>query len=204
MPDWDQNSPRLRQNLTNLLRQIRDESRERHSLNSETIRRWHASVMQGLDVPVANASGAFRGEHGMEDIGVRVGREQGVPPDEVADALSRFDRKLRQIVDELDGLIPAGELPSSDLLPAVLEVCAWAHAEWVRVHPFANGNGRTARLLANALAMRYGLPPFVRLRPRPGGDYGVVCEAAMRENWRPTAETFRAMCDALTSTVVMR
>ena len=73
---------------------------------------------------------------------------------------------------------------------AIVAVCAWAHAEWVRIHPFANGNGRTARLWANSLAMRYGLPAFVHLRPRPEGDYDVVSEQALRGDWEPAVAVF--------------
>ena len=107
--------------------------------------------------------------------------------------MAKFDATLRQILVQLDEWIPAGALPTSDLLPAVLDDCAWVEAEWVRIHPFANGNGRTARLLANAIAMRYGVPPFIRLRPRPDVDYGTACEAAMRGNWRPTVSVFSKM-----------
>ena len=63
----------------------------------------------------------------------------------------------------------------------------------VRIHPFANGNGRTARLWANFLALRYGLPPFIRLRPRPDDGYGDAGNEAMRGNWEPTAAVFRRM-----------
>ncbi|HEX4083834.1 MAG TPA: Fic family protein [Chthoniobacteraceae bacterium] len=196
MPDWDEDSPRLRQNLAKLLRRILADARKRLPLDSESVRRWHAAVMQGLNFP-PNApksfAGKFRGEHGIEDIGVQVAGLEGVPPAEVAGALAKFDSRLRQSLAQLDQWVTAGALPTSDLLPAVLDVCAWAHAEWVRVHPFANGNGRTARLLANAIAMRYGVPPFVRLRPRPDGDYGTACEAAMRGNWRPTVSVFSEM-----------
>lgn len=68
-------------------------------------------------------------------------------------------------------------------------------AEWVRIHPFANGNGRTARLWANFLAMRYGVPPFVRLRPRPGAGYGEAGAKAMQGDWKPTAAVFRRLLD---------
>ena len=34
-------------------------------------------------------------------------------------------------------------------------------AEWIRIHPFANGNGRIARLWVNSIAMRYDLRPRV-------------------------------------------
>lgn len=35
------------------------------------------------------------------------------------------------------------------------------HGEFVKVHPFINGNGRTARLLLNFELMKYGYPPIV-------------------------------------------
>ena len=75
----------------------------------------------------------------------------------------------------------------------MIELAGWAHAEWVRIHPFRNGNGRTARLWANALLMRYGLPPFVRLRPRPDGGYGAAGAAAMDGDRQPTVVVFRRM-----------
>jgi hypothetical protein len=81
----------------------------------------------------------------------------------------------------------------------VIDLSAWAHAEWVRMHPFANGNGRTARIWANAILMRYGLPPAIRLRPRPGGGYGRAGAGAMDGDWRPTAAVFRTMLEEVLS-----
>jgi Fic family protein len=40
----------------------------------------------------------------------------------------------------------------------------------LRVHPFANGNGRIARLLVAFLCLRYGLPMFLHIKPRPESD----------------------------------
>jgi hypothetical protein len=50
-----------------------------------------------------------------------------------------------------------------------------------------------ARLWANYVLMRYGLPPVVRLRPRPDGGYGVAGAAAMDGDWEPTAVVFRKL-----------
>lgn len=80
-----------------------------------------------------------------------------------------------------------------DGVSAVIDLAAWAHAEWIRIHPFANGNERTARVWANLLLMRYELPPAVALRPRPGGGYGAAGAAAMRGEWQPTRRVFRGM-----------
>ena len=36
---------------------------------------------------------------------------------------------------------------------STLELAAWVHAEFVKIHPFSDGNGRTARLLMNYILM---------------------------------------------------
>jgi hypothetical protein len=74
----------------------------------------------------------------------------------------------------LDSILPARQEPDADQLAAIVDLCAWIHAEWVRIHPFANGNGRTARLWANCLALRYDLQPFIRLRPWLNSGYAAA------------------------------
>lgn len=195
MPDWDVDSPQLRRNLTDLLRRIRDGARRREEPGVESLRRWHEDVMRGLDVPAPQRLGKFRGEEGLEGVEVRIGTRSGELSSVVPRALDEFDQKLKQVVGILDQMIPSGADLDSDQLAAVIDLCAWAHAEWVRIHPFANGNGRTARLLANSLAMRYGLPPFVRLRPRPDAPYAAAGQAAMQGNWQATVPLFARMLD---------
>jgi Fic family protein len=195
MPDWDEDSFQLRRNLTKLLLRIRDEARARQKIGLDSVRLWHKTMLRELTVPHAFMRGRFRGEHELEDAEIEIGPHFGVAPDEVASAVATFEHTLLRVVARLDAIIQPNAELDADQLAAVLDVCAWAHAEWVRIHPFANGNGRTARLWANCLAMRYGLPPFVRLRPRPDGGYGAAGEAAMRGDWRRTAVVFRHMLD---------
>lgn len=45
----------------------------------------------------------------------------------------------------------------NDLNP--IELAAWTHAEFVRIHPFIDGNGRTARLLMNYQLLAQGFLP---------------------------------------------
>jgi Fic family protein len=197
--DWEEDSPQLRENLGKVVREIRDDARERRPWSVESVREWHVKIMHNLNAPKGKV-GKFRGEVGLENLGVRIGAHRGMAAAQVADALAEFDGKLQRVVLHLDQLISTGVNLDADQLAAVLDLCAWAHAEWVRIHPFANGNGRTARLLANGIAMRYGLPPFVRLRPRPNAGYGIACEAAMRGNWIPTATSFHRMLKELLNT----
>lgn len=42
----------------------------------------------------------------------------------------------------------------------LIELAAWTHAEFVRIHPFPDGNGRTARLLLNYQLMANGFVPI--------------------------------------------
>lgn len=44
----------------------------------------------------------------------------------------------------LDTAVPAGRIPTAlGVVAAIVRLCACAHGEWIRIHPFANGNGRT-------------------------------------------------------------
>lgn len=192
MADWDEDSPRLRQNLARILEQIADDSSQRKTPTLELARAWQRSFMQGLKVDPRYV-GAFRGASGLENTGVKVGRFWGAHPSKVAQELREFEQKLQAAVSQFDEALPIGKDLNGDEVDAVIDLCAWAHAEWVRIHPFANGNGRTARLWANFLAMRYGIPPFVRLRPRPDDGYEAAGARAMRGRWEPTAAAFRRM-----------
>jgi Fic family protein len=46
---------------------------------------------------------------------------------------------------------------------SVAELAAWVHYKIVHIHPFIDGNGRTARLLMNLILIQNGYPPAVIL-----------------------------------------
>jgi hypothetical protein len=128
---------------------------------------------------------------GIEAYEVEIGAHAGVQAKQVGAALAEFDRKLAAQLQWLDREITSRHAePTQDGVQAVIILCAWAHAEWVRIHPLPNGNGRTARLLVNSIAQRYGLPAFMRLRPRPGTAYAHAAHEAMEGNWRASIALF--------------
>jgi Fic family protein len=191
--DWDDDSPRLHANLNAVLNELAAEAPRRRRFSIEDARGWHRRTMAGLQLPEASQAGAFRGEAGLDDVEVVIGIAYGALAASVATALAAFERTLVSIVEQLDARYSNPDELDTDGLEAVIDLAAWAHAEWVRIHPFANGNGRTARLWANAIFMRYGIEPVIRLRPRPALGYGAAGAAAMRGDWQPTAAAFRRL-----------
>ncbi len=62
---------------------------------------------------------------------------------------------------------------------------ARAHAEFERVHPFSDGNGRTGRLTLFALALKLGLMPPILKKERRFAYYKYLELAQMREETDP-------------------
>jgi Fic family protein len=64
-------------------------------------------------------------------------------------------RKIQDLMDEFFSW-----LKKEDKMHAV-EIAAEAHYRFVTIHPFIDGNGRTARLLMNMILMMHGYPPAI-------------------------------------------
>ena len=191
--DWDADGPRLRANLVGVLEDVCRWAGKRDKVSVAAIKRWHRQTMAGLDVPDPKLVGRFRGEPGLDDEPVYIGSHEGTKAPLVAGEVDAFVKRLQAVSKQLDKLLPSGEELDSDGLEAVIELAAWTHSECVRIHPFCNGNGRTARTLADAMLMRYGLPPVLRLRPRPASGYGQAGAEGMNGNARPMGALIRRL-----------
>jgi fido (protein-threonine AMPylation protein) len=191
--DWDADGPKLQANLERMLEDVATWADQRDRITAAAIKRWHRQTMAGLDVPDPKFVGHFRGEPGLEGEPVYIGSHEGTKAELVAGEVDAFVKRLQAIADQLDKLLPSGEALDRDGLEAVIELAAWTHSEWVRIHPFSNGNGRTARILTNAVLMRYGLPPVLRLRPRPPSPYGQAGAEGMEGNAKPMETLLRRL-----------
>jgi Fic family protein len=60
---------------------------------------------------------------------------------------------------------------------SVVELAAWVHYKIVYIHPFIDGNGRTARLLMNLILIQHGYPPAVILNIDRKKYYRVLKQA---------------------------
>ena len=151
--------------------------------------------MAGLDVAVPEVVGRFRGEQGLENEPVYIGLNlnKGTNAARAVAEADTFVARIQAVLGRLDELVSPGEKLDRDRLEAIIEFAAWAHSEWVRIHPFCNSNGRIARVLSNAIFLRYGLPPVLRLRPRPSSPYSYAGAEGMNGNSKPMEALLRRL-----------
>ncbi len=69
---------------------------------------------------------------------------------------------------------------------------AIVHTELVLAHPFRDGNGRVARMLASLMALQAGLPPlnFTGIEGRKRREYFAAVKAGLDRNYKPMGEIF--------------
>ncbi len=75
----------------------------------------------------------------------------------------------------------------------VMEFAARVLGEYIAIHPFREGNGRSAFLLSEIILLQNGLLPFDRhQRDRDQASYYAACEAARtRFDYKPLSDLFR-------------
>ena len=92
---------------------------------------------------------AAKGELRKLNVSAGIGGKSYVSYLKVPERLAAFCEELnkrRKAVDPTD-------------ICAVYDLSFWAHYELVTIHPWADGNGRTSRLLMNLLQMEFGVLP---------------------------------------------
>jgi fido (protein-threonine AMPylation protein) len=177
-PAWDDDvaSARATENLTKLALSIPTQSIQSRAMPTATMARdWHRSMLQGIEVPDEAYRGGFRGDAhpALADYEVTIGGLQTTRAANVGEEVRKLVIELQNQVtwlDEVDALEDPSVL-DPDFVVKVLELAGWLHCEWVRIHPFVNGNGRTSRMWILWLCGRYGLPQLLALRPRPDMGY---------------------------------
>lgn len=78
------------------------------------------------------------------------------------------------------------------VLDEVITALAVVHTELVLIHPFREGNGRLARILAILMALQAGLPPldFGAVKGKRRQEYFVAVKAGLDRNYEPMVKVF--------------
>jgi Fic/DOC family len=177
-PAWDDEvaSARAEENLRAIAFGIVSTSSKSRAIPvKDMVINWHRKMLDGIVIPDDAYRGAFRGSAhpALLDYEVTVA---GLPTTKASDVAREVDNLISElqnnvmVLDEIDEHGNPDELTAA-LIEAALNTAAWLHGEWIRIHPFANGNGRTARMWVLWLCSRYRLPQLLPLRPRPDTVY---------------------------------
>ena len=151
--------------------------KEKRPLNGSAIKEWHALLTRhqataaGIDpfgnrveIPVRRGQWKIRPNNPRRQDGFV---HEYCPPEQVQGEIDRF----------LDFHISHAGMNLAPELEA-----AWLHHEFVRIHPFQDGNGRISRLLMALPFVRAGeFPPVIPAAGKPG--YITALEAADEGNF---------------------
>ena len=130
---------------------------KRQELTKADIMNIHRLILRGIDDKNA-------GEYHREDV--RISGMDYLPPSSL---------QVPPLMDEFFEWLKA------DNQDHPVKVASDAHFKLVSIHPFADGNGRTGRLLMNLLLMQEGYPPAV-IRKEDRGDYIASLDSAQMRN----------------------
>ncbi|WP_371972103.1 Fic family protein [Acinetobacter sp. AL9] len=125
-------------NHRNAIYYVEDIIKKQESFSEWQIRNIHQLILKNID---DDNAGRYRQQN------VLISGATTTPPD-----YTLLNDKMAQFVDWYN--------TEADQLHAI-EWAAKVHADFVGIHPFIDGNGRTSRLLMNLELMKAGYPPCV-------------------------------------------
>lgn len=90
-------------------------------------------------------------------------------------------------------LLPLGS-DTSEIDRLINDIAA-IHAELLFIHPFREGNGRVARILADAMAVKYGMPlwDFRKIDDARMEEYIIAVQSAAGKDYEPMQRLFRLL-----------
>ncbi|MDR0957151.1 MAG: Fic family protein [Candidatus Nomurabacteria bacterium] len=144
--------------LNFLLDELNDKYRP-FAWTPDLIRAIHLRLMSGI---ISNA-GEYR-NHGARIMGAHVPLVNFI---NIPTAIQNLCNQLNSETTDLIGLM------------------AMTHAEFEKIHPFSDGNGRTGRLILLGLALQNGIFPPIIPRDKRTAYYKYLEDAQMNENYDP-------------------
>jgi Fic family protein len=120
----------------------------------------HRCVMQKSAIDSLRPVGGWKRDYNGT-TGVRDGKPvymEYARPDDTAALMTRWIKEFNR------------KLNTATSAAKAVNVYAWTHLSFVRIHPFFDGNGRIARLIANLPLLKNGNPPLL-ISPEHRAEY---------------------------------
>lgn len=149
---------------------VKDCIRKKLPLNEKIIKDIHALLMNNILV-----GGIYR------NVDVYISGAQHTPPSP--------NEMYRQTKDFYT------DLTCKDRELNLIELAAWTHAEFVKVHPFPDGNGRTSRLIMNYQLLANGFPAISIAKENRLAYFNTLEAYAVDGNIAPFAEMIASLTE---------
>jgi len=117
------------------------------NISEKRIKEVHKAIVHEEDPAKQNQIGVWKTEPNYLH-NYKGERFDFVAPAEVPARMHELINKLNK---EKNGIVDAIE---------AVELAFWFHLEYITIHPFYDGNGRTARIFTNLILISYGLTPL--------------------------------------------
>lgn len=139
---------------------VKENIKEENSLTETIVKDIHAILMKEI-----LTGGVYR------NVAVRITGAAHKPPtpNEMFIQIKDFFQTLKEKTVELNSV----------------ELAAYTHAEFVKIHPFEDGNGRTSRLIMNYQLMTNGFLPVSIAKEKRLEYFNVLEEYAINGNLEP-------------------
>ena len=151
---------------------IRDAVAGGRIIDNEVTTTVHVMLLEGI----ADDAGRYR------DHGVAIGGSTWMPPPS-----REVPEKMEQLFAWLDG-------NPEDLNS--IELASIFHLKFLQIHPFSDGNGRTARLLMNLVLMKHGYPFLTNIAYRDRVRYMDALGEGDLKNMKPLVNIIASSVEA--------
>jgi Fic family protein/DNA-binding XRE family transcriptional regulator len=149
-----------------------DRVAKKEKIDEALVFKLHGILMNGIKPD----AGAYR-NHGVRITGVNLPTANYASvPRLMGEVMARVAKKMP--IDNTD----------------IIALCAAVHSKFEQIHPFSDGNGRTGRLLMDAMLLQKNLPPAIIRQQQKRLYYTYLYKAQTKED-QSQLEDF--LCDAI-------
>jgi Fic family protein len=141
----------LAENLLFLLKDIHQGKTAHLPVTVDVLLGFHQRLFDGIREHAGRVRSAHYGSEWLS-FGPHRSHHRDDVPGNLSGVFDQATPLLRRLRSEPD---------LDDFEDAAIKVAVWLHAKIVRIHPFEDGNGRTARAMMNHVLVLLGLRPLI-------------------------------------------
>jgi len=130
--------------------------RDNNQINEMLILKLHSILMNSIQ----SDAGCYR-QHGVRILGSEVITANYL---KVADLMKQLSQDIEWNIDD------------------IIQHASYVHAQFEKIHPFSDGNGRVGRLLLHAMLLKYNLPPAHIKQETKQKYYTVLARAQTKQD----------------------